>query len=314
MSKARLLARKSKMAKQKANNSLMELLGDNESIVSNQDDIIKIETDLCSDWEFNDRSNFDYGNIQELAERIKTQGQIVPAIVRKKKNGTYEVISGSRRLEAAKIAKAPLIAIVKNNLSNKEALSIQYEENRNREGISDYSDYLLFNKLLTKKVLKSQKQIADMLNVSTSYISNLMSFGNISKILRQKIGNFSRVSSRTATVLVAFESKGAKYKKVLLDYADEIKNGAGEKRIKSFVEQALKENKQAKLDFQEIQSSNGHSLMHFKIKDSSIQINLSAEAKKNLKLTEFDFDEHIMEFARAIEEALAIMSTRVDNN
>ncbi|MGJ3499924.1 Nucleoid occlusion protein (plasmid) [Piscirickettsia salmonis] len=304
MSKARLLAKKSKMAKQKANNSLMELLGDNSAIESGQDDIIKIETDLCSDWEFNDRSKFDYGNIQELAERIKTQGQIVPAIVRKKKNGMYEVISGSRRLQAAKIAKVPLLAIVKNNISNKEALSIQYEENRNREGISDYSDYLLFNKLLTKRVLKSQKQIADMLSVSTSYISNLMSFGNISKLLSQKIGDFSRVSSRTAAVLVAFESKGTKYKKALLDYADEIKSGAGEKKIKSFVEKSLKDKKQEKYNFQEIHSSTGFSLMNFKIKDSSIQINLSDEAKKKLNLTEFDFDDHIMELARAIEEAL----------
>lgn len=305
MSKARLLAKKSKMAKQKANNSLMELLGEDEPVISSQGDTVELETSLCSDWDFNDRSTSDYGDIQELAERIKTQGQIVPAIVRKKKNGNrYEVISGSRRLQAAKIAEKPLLAIIKDNLSNKEALSIQYEENRNREGISDYSDYLHFENLLTKKIFKSQKQIADMLNVSTSYISNLMSFGNLSKALQKKIGDFSKVSSRTATVLVAFENKGAKYKKALLDYASEIKNGAGEKKIKSFVEMKLSGKQKLKSDFQEIQSGNGDSLFYFKIKDSSIQINLSPETKKKLKLTDFDFDDHIMEFAKVIERAV----------
>ena len=42
--------------------------------------------------------------MDEMVESIKSKGVLVPAIVRKKENGKYEMISGHRRKKASELA------------------------------------------------------------------------------------------------------------------------------------------------------------------------------------------------------------------
>ena len=64
--------------------------------------IIIIDPRNCSKWKFANRSFFEYGYINDLAEDIKKNGQIEPVYARELKTGKYkyEVIAGSRRLQA----------------------------------------------------------------------------------------------------------------------------------------------------------------------------------------------------------------------
>jgi ParB family chromosome partitioning protein len=62
-------------------------------------EIQSIDPKQCKRWKFADRSDFEFGKIWELAEDIKRNGQIDPAIIRPVKDPEYryEVIAGSRR-------------------------------------------------------------------------------------------------------------------------------------------------------------------------------------------------------------------------
>lgn len=60
--------------------------------------------------------------MEELVESIKESGVLTPVLVRPDDEGTYEMISGHRRLHAAKIAGLRKIpAVIKETLRNLSA-------------------------------------------------------------------------------------------------------------------------------------------------------------------------------------------------
>lgn len=71
----------------------------------------------------------------DLAKSIKDNGVLVPAIVRKKDNGRYEMISGHRRKYASELAKLEKIPCIVRDLSDDEATIIMVDSNMQREKI-----------------------------------------------------------------------------------------------------------------------------------------------------------------------------------
>ncbi len=72
-------------------------------------------------------------NMIEMAESVKQHGILVPAIVRPKENGHYEMVAGHRRkLACTLIAKLQLPCIVR-ELTDEEATIIMVDSNLQRE-------------------------------------------------------------------------------------------------------------------------------------------------------------------------------------
>lgn len=72
-------------------------------------------------------------NMIEMAESVKQHGILVPAIVRPKENGYYEMVAGHRRkLACTLIAKLQLPCIVR-ELTDEEATVIMVDSNLQRE-------------------------------------------------------------------------------------------------------------------------------------------------------------------------------------
>lgn len=72
-------------------------------------------------------------NMIEMAESVKQHGILVPAIVRPKENGHYEMVAGHRRkLACTLIAKLQLPCIVR-ELTDEEATVIMVDSNLQRE-------------------------------------------------------------------------------------------------------------------------------------------------------------------------------------
>ena len=77
--------------------------------------------------------------LQDMVESIKEHGVLNPVIVRKY-NGTYEMLSGHNRRNAAKIAGIEQIpAIVKEHLSEEEAYVYVIETNLMQRSFTDLS-------------------------------------------------------------------------------------------------------------------------------------------------------------------------------
>lgn len=67
-------------------------------------EIVEIPIKLIDDFYNHTYNVLLNSDMEELADSIKTTGQLSPALVREKENGRYELISGHRRKKACEIA------------------------------------------------------------------------------------------------------------------------------------------------------------------------------------------------------------------
>lgn len=74
-------------------------------------------------------------NMTDMAESIKQYGVLVPAIVREKSEGGYEMIAGHRRKMASQLAEKKEISCIVRNLTDDEAVLIMVDSNLQREEI-----------------------------------------------------------------------------------------------------------------------------------------------------------------------------------
>ena len=73
--------------------------------------------------------------MQEMAESVKQYGVLVPALVRPKQSGGYEMVAGHRRKKAAELANLAEIPCIVRQLTDDEATIIMVDSNLQREQI-----------------------------------------------------------------------------------------------------------------------------------------------------------------------------------
>ncbi len=104
--------------------------------------------------------------LDDMVESIKEHGIIVPLIVRKLKNDTYEILSGHNRVNAGKLAglkKVPVV--IKENLTDEEAMLIVTETNLIQRSFSELS-HSEKARILTERhnAIKNQGRRTDLIN------------------------------------------------------------------------------------------------------------------------------------------------------
>ena len=72
-------------------------------------------------------------NMIEMAESVKQHGILVPAIVRPKENGHYEMVAGHRRKTACSMAARLELPCIVRELTDEEATIIMVDSNLQRE-------------------------------------------------------------------------------------------------------------------------------------------------------------------------------------
>lgn len=197
--------------------------------------IIKVDPRDCTRWKYADRSSFEFGNVNLLAEDIKRNGQITPVFIRPlKKNDkfNYEVIAGSRRLQACLAADLTMDAIL-TDVSDSEAVTIQIKENE-QLALSEYSKGLFFAKLKANNKF-TQEQLAAIIGCSRKKIQSLLCFEKVDKAIWNIVANMTKVSARSAETILAISKKSIAHKEALIEIAEEIRKGAGSVRIEKLV-------------------------------------------------------------------------------
>lgn len=74
-------------------------------------------------------------SMADMAESVKQYGVLVPALVREKPEGGYEMIAGHRRKMASELAEKKEIPCIVRNLADDEAVLIMVDSNLQREQI-----------------------------------------------------------------------------------------------------------------------------------------------------------------------------------
>lgn len=210
--------------------------------------IVNLDCSVIDTWEFRDRKSFELGNIDDLAASIKHGGQCQPIVVvrpsaafkpKDDPNAQYVVIAGYRRWMACKKYKMDVLAVVR-TLTFEQAITVLASENE-KESVSEYSKGMFYHTLLTTQKI-SEQELSLRLNISRNTLHAYLAFSQVPENIWKAIGDLSRVSAKTASVILSFINKGPVYVKAIKSIAKKIAQGYGEKRIQEAVESIVHKN------------------------------------------------------------------------
>lgn len=111
--------------------SVEELLG----APVDKEGTVEIRIDQIFPFENHPFKVIDDEKMDELVESIKANGVLSPVLVRPDDEGSYEMISGHRRMHAAKLAGLTLIPAIIKEMTNDEAVICMVDANVQREEI-----------------------------------------------------------------------------------------------------------------------------------------------------------------------------------
>lgn len=104
--------------------------------------------------------------MNKLVESVSENGVLVPAIVREKDNGDYEIISGHRRKFASEIAGKNTLRCIVSNLDDDAATVIMVDSNIQRENILPSEKAFAYKMKLD--AMKHQGKRTDLTSVQTA--------------------------------------------------------------------------------------------------------------------------------------------------
>ena len=148
------------------------LIPDIESVEDRPRDYFFCETDLITPNRYQPRLQFSEDELKELCNSIKTQGILQPLLVRKDDIG-YELITGERRLRAAKMAGLSKVPVVIKIISDAELLEMSIVENIQREDFNPLEEAEAYHRLITEFDL-TQDQAAIRVGKSRSAVANFL--------------------------------------------------------------------------------------------------------------------------------------------
>lgn len=194
----------------------------------NENELVFIDPKECEPWEYANRSEEEMGEIDELMESIKSNTQLQPALIRihPAPHGDikYQVIFGRRRLEACKRLGMPFLVIKKNGLTTQEAIACQDAENKLRANVSNYSNALLYRRLIQDKTFSGEKELAEKLHIPKQSLNDLMSFNKIPQAVVSKIPDMHNLPVYMALKIAKLASEGTDTVSKLTEIAPKIGN------------------------------------------------------------------------------------------
>lgn len=146
------------------------------------------------------RKSFKREQLEELAESIKIFGVISPIQVRKIDESAYELVSGERRLRAAKLADLKTIPAIEMSIGEKDSAVIAIIENVQREDLTFFEEAESYRQLM-KYYEMTQEEIAGRLGKSQSFVANKIRLLKLSPKIVQKIKD-AGLSERHARALI----------------------------------------------------------------------------------------------------------------
>ena len=153
-------------------------------------------------------------SMMEMAESVKLHGILVPAIVRPKENGHYEMVAGHRRkLACTLIAKLQLPCIVR-ELTDEEATIIMVDSNLQREQLLPSEKAFAYKMRLD--AMKRQGQRTDLTSVPVAQkLTSRVELGKAVGESQDQVRRYIRLTSLIPEILDLVDNSVLKEKEKL---------------------------------------------------------------------------------------------------
>ncbi len=159
-----------------------------------------ILVDEIKDNPYQNRTIVSEESLRELADSIRIHGVLQPILVRKVDKEFY-LVSGERRLRAARLAGLKQICAVVKEMSDSEAAAATLVENIQREDVSYLDEAAGFQKL-NQEFGMTQQDIANNVGKSQSYVANKIRLLGLSATIREIISREIKVTERHCRALL----------------------------------------------------------------------------------------------------------------
>jgi ParB family transcriptional regulator, chromosome partitioning protein len=179
------------------------------------------------------RSRFDDESLAELAASIREVGILQPLVVRRSGSG-YEVVTGERRLRAAKLAGMATVPVVLRESEDSDLLREALIENIHREDLDPIELAEAFRQLLDELGLK-QEELADRVGVSRSHIANTIRLLALPLEVQQLLAD-DKLSAGHARALLALGEADAMTSLSLRVVAEDLSVRETEEIVRRFIE------------------------------------------------------------------------------
>ncbi|MGK6351833.1 ParB/RepB/Spo0J family partition protein [Parapedobacter sp. DT-150] len=200
---------------------------------------------------FQPRTAFDEEALGELADSIRLQGLIQPITVRHAAGDTYQLISGERRLRAAKLAGLTEIPAYVRTANDQQMLEMALIENIQRENLNAIEVALSFQRMIEECSLK-QEELGERVSKNRSTVTNYLRLLKLPPVIQAAIRD-GQLSMGHARALINV----AEIDKLLYIFREIVKKGLSVRKTEELVRdmqqhasQQAKREKTAPLSFQ----------------------------------------------------------------
>lgn len=145
------------------------------------------------------RLHFDEADLQELAASIKESGVLSPLLV-VERDGGYQLVSGERRLRAAKIAGLETVPVIVRDLSDKDMARLALVENIQRADLTAYEEARGYERLM-KEFGYSAAELADAVGKSRPHVANTVRLLQLPEPVLQLLADGSLSAGHARTLL-----------------------------------------------------------------------------------------------------------------
>lgn len=254
-----------------------------------------IEVKMVEVNPFQPRKEFDEESLKELAESLKVHGLIQPITVRRLDSNHYQLISGERRLRAAKMAGLEEIPAYIRIADDQEMLEMALVENIQREELNAIEIAITYKRLIDECAL-THEGLSDRVGKDRTSVTNYLRLLKLPPEIQQAL-KLKLISMGHARSLVGVEN-------ILLQNAlfkETIEKGLSVRALENLVRAAseTKSKKPAKSslphDYQAVENQLKSYL------EAKVELKLKDKGKGQI-IIHFDSDETLNNVLEKIEK------------
>lgn len=216
------------------------------------------------------RKEFDEERLKELAGSIENHGLIQPITVRYIGEKRFELISGERRLRAAKLAGIEELPAYIREVNDEDIISYALIENIQREDLNPIEVALGYQRLV-EEADYTQAEVAERVGKNRSTVANMLRLLNLPPFIQAGLRD-EKISMGHARALISVEDpddQEAIYKKI-------IKKGYSVRQTEKAVKALTEEKKKSK-------SSTGQNQQNAFLKEISGRLRNKLSTKVKIK-------------------------------
>lgn len=147
------------------------------------------------------RKRFDYDELENLAQSIRENGILQPITVRKREDKKYELVSGERRLRAARLVGMVKIPSIVINIDDKSSAMFSIIENLQRQSLDFFEEAEAIEKLVGEYAM-SREEVAQKLGLAPSTVSNKLRILRLPEEMRFELARAGLTESHARALLM----------------------------------------------------------------------------------------------------------------